>query len=115
MQVDGENHEVDEVFKYLEVISNKRGLCDKEMGKPVIKVRKVAEAMKALDGTKGLNPSGDATRCLHKGVLIPALICSCKTLVWHEYEKSRVRAGEMDMLKHICRVRKIDRISNSDL
>jgi len=32
--------------------------------------------------------------------------------VWHEYEKSRVRAIEMDHLRSACGLQRIDRVRN---
>lgn len=50
---------------------------------------------------------------------IPFIISyRCKhseTLVWLEYEKSRVRAIEMDMLRNACEVRRNNRVRNIEM
>lgn len=51
----------------------------------------MAGVMKALIRTKGLNTK--ASRGLHERLLVPTPPSKgCETLVWHEYEPSRVRA-----------------------
>ena len=100
---------VDE-FKYLESVTVKRGKCGKEVESRVAQGRKVAGAMQVLVKEKKL--SVQAARGLHEGVLVPTLTYGCETLVWHEREKSRVRAVEMDMLRGVCGVRRIDWVRN---
>jgi len=53
---------------------------------------------------KSRNLSIEAARGLHERVLVPTLIYGCKIFVWHKYEKSRIRAVEMDHLRSACRL-----------
>jgi len=69
--------------------------------------RKVAGAVKVL--VKSENFSIEAVRGLHEELFVSTLIHGCENMVWHEYEKSRVRAVEMDHLRSACGIqRKIE-------
>lgn len=48
-------------------------------------------------------------------VLIPTLSFGCETLAWPEYDKSRVRTVDMEMLRSVFTGRRIDRIRNTEV
>ncbi len=50
----------------------------------------------------------DAARGLYEGVLVPTLTYGSETLSWNEYERSRCRAVEMDYLRRISGIRRIE-------
>jgi len=49
---------------------------------------------------------------MKKCIYLPTLIYGCEALVWHEYEKSRIRTVEIDCLRSGYEVRRIDRMIN---
>jgi len=59
-------------------------------------MKKVAGVMKVLVKNRNLNI--EAAMGLHEEVLVPTIMHGCEILVWYKYEKSRIRAVEMDHL-----------------
>ena len=53
-----------------------------------------------LVNTKGLRL--ECERMLDEGLLTPALIYRCKTMVWRKKERSRIRVVQMENFKEVC-------------
>ena len=49
---------------------------------------------------------------MHETLLVPVLIYSSKTMLWKEKERSRVRAIQMDNLRGLLGIRRVDRVPN---
>lgn len=69
--------------------------------------------MNALMRTRRL--SRETARRLHEGVLVPTLLLRCEALAWHENEKLRLIAVEIDVLRGIRGVWRIDWVGNADV
>ena len=55
----------------------------------------------------------ECARVLHETVLVPVLMCGSETMIWKERERSRVRVLQMDNLRGLLVIRRMDRISNA--
>ena len=52
-------------------------------------------------------------RLLYEGFVMPVLLYGSETLIWREKERSRIRAVQMDNLRGLVGVRRIDRVPNA--
>ena len=50
---------------------------------------------------------------LHETLLVPVLIYGSKTILWKEKERSRVSAVQMDNLRGLLDIRRMDRVPNA--
>ena len=48
-------------------------------------------------------------RVLHKSLLLPVLSYGSKTVIWREKDRSRIMAVQMDNLRDLLGIRKIDK------
>ena len=54
----------------------------------------------------------DRARVLHESLLVPVLTYGSETVLWKE-ERSRFRAVQMDNLRGLLGIRRMDRVPNS--
>ena len=54
----------------------------------------------------------ECTRVLHETLHVPVLMYDIETMLWREKEISRVRDVQMDNLKRLLGIRRMDRIPN---
>ena len=73
----------------------------------VMNGRKVAGAIKSLVDVKGLNL--ECARVLHEGMLLPVLMYSSETMVWNKRYRSKVQCVQMDNLRGVLGVKRIDK------
>ena len=52
---------------------------------------------------------------LHETLLVPVLMHSSETVIWKEEESSRIRAVQMDKIRSLLGIRRMDRISNAQI
>ena len=50
---------------------------------------------------------------LHETLLVPVLMYGNETMLWNEKERSRIRAVQMDNLRGLLGIRRMDRIPNA--
>ena len=50
---------------------------------------------------------------LHETLLVPVLMYDSETMLWKEKERSRIRAVQMDNLRGLLGIRKMDRVPNA--
>ena len=108
--LDGEQFEQVSEFKYLGYMMNDKGTDDAECGRKVSSGRKVAGAIKSLVNVKGL--SIECTRVLHESMLLPVLMYGSEAMVWNSKYRSKVQAVQMDNLRGVLGVRRIDKMRN---
>ena len=108
--LDGEQLEQVSEFKYLGYMLDERGTDDAECNRKVVSGRKVSGAIKALVNEKGL--SLDCARILHESMLSPVLLYGSESMVWDKSYRSKVQAVQMDNLRSVLGVRRIDKIRN---
>ena len=52
-------------------------------------------------------------RVLHETLLVPALTYDSETMQWKEKERSRIKAVQMDTLRGLLGIRRMDRVPNT--
>ena len=50
---------------------------------------------------------------LHETLLVPVLLYGSETMLWKEKERSRVRPVQIDKLRGLISIRRIDRVPNT--
>ena len=55
----------------------------------------------------------ECARVLHETLIVPVLMYGTEKMLWQEKERSRVRAVQMDSLRRLLGIRRMDRISNA--
>ena len=55
----------------------------------------------------------ECARELHETLLVPVLMYGSETMLWREKERSRVMAVQMDNLRGLLGIKRMDRISNA--
>ena len=68
--------------------------------------RRVAGAVRSLFNARGLRL--ECVRVLHGSLIVPVLMNGSETMLWKE--RSRIRAVEMDNLKGLLCIRRMDRV-----
>ena len=52
-------------------------------------------------------------RVLHEILVVPVLMYGIKTMLWQEKEYSRVRVVQVDNLRGLLGIRRMDKVSNA--
>ena len=50
---------------------------------------------------------------LHESLLVPVLMYGNETMIWRKKERSRIRAVQMDNLRVLLGIRKMDKVLNA--
>src|SRR5678815_40660 len=111
--LDGEQLEQVSEFKYLGYVLDEKGTYDAECSREVVNGRMVAGAIKSLVNVKGL--SLECARVLHDGMLLPVLLHSSETMVRNKKYRSKVQCAQMDNLRGMLGVRRIDKMRNEHI
>src|SRR5678816_4114129 len=107
VMLDGEQLGQVSEFKYLGYMLDEKGTDDTESYEWY---RKVAGAIKSLVDVKGL--SLECYRVLHEGMLLPVLMYSSETMVWNKRYRSKSQSAQMDNLRGVLGVKRIDKMRN---
>ena len=73
--------------------------------------KRVADAIRSFVNARDLQI--EYARVLHKTLLVPVLMYGNETMLWKEEERFRIRALQMDNLKSLLGIRKMDRVLNA--
>ena len=73
--------------------------------------RRVAGAIRSLVKARDLQLK--CARVLHETLFVPVLMYGSKTLVWKEKERSRIRIVQMNNLRGLLGIRRMDRVLNA--
>ena len=57
----------------------------------------------------------ECARILHETLLVSVLMYGSETMLWKEKERSRIKAIQMDNLKGILGIRRMDRVPNTQI
>ena len=90
---------------------NESGTDAAEFSRKVASGRRVLGAIRSLVNTRDFQL--ECARVLHETLLVPALMCGSETMLCREKEKYRVRAVQMDNLRRLLGIRRIDRVPNA--
>ena len=98
-------------FKYLECIFNESGTDGAECSRKVAGGRRIAGEIMSLVNAKNLQL--ECARVLHETLLMPLLMYGSETMLWKEKERFRISPVQIDNLRGLLGIRRIDRIPNS--
>ena len=74
---------------------------------------KIAGAIRSLVNARNLQLECD--RVLHESLLVPVLMYGSETMLFKEKERSRIRAIQMDNLRELIGIRRMDKVPNARL
>ena len=73
-------------------------------------MRRVVSAIRSIVNARDLQI--ECARVLHETLLVPVLIYGNETMLWKEKQRSRITAVQMDSLRGLLGIRRIDRVPN---
>ena len=91
-------------FKYLGCVLDESGTDGAECW------RRVAGAIRSLVNVRDLQI--EYARVLHETLVVPVLMYDSEIMLWKEKERSRFRAVQMDNLRGLFGIRRVDRVRN---
>ena len=87
------------------------GTDEAECSRKVARGRRVAGAIRSLVNAWDLLL--ECARVLHETLLVPVFMYVSEKMLWKEKERSRVRATQMDNLRGLLSIRRMDRVLNA--
>ena len=75
--------------------------------------RKVAGGIRSLVNARGLQL--ECAKVLHEILLVAVLMYGSETIIWKENERSRISAVQMDKLRGLLGIRRVDRALNAQI
>ena len=73
--------------------------------------RRFASSIRVLINVEGLQL--ECAKVLHESLLMPVLTFSSETMIWREKEWSRIRAVQMDDIRGLLGIRRMDKVPNA--
>ena len=98
-------------FKYLGCVFDESGTNGAECNRKVMSENMVTGAIRSLVNIRDLQL--EYARVLHETLLVPILIYGNETMLKKEEEKSRIKAVQMDNLRGLLGIRRMDRVLNA--
>ena len=111
MHVDGIHLEHVFEFKYLGCVLDEAGTDGAECIRKVSSGKTFAGVIRSLVNARDLHLQ--CARVLHETLLIPVLMYGSETMLWKGKERSRIRAVQMDNLRGLLDIRRMDRVPNA--
>ena len=94
-------------------VLDESGTDEAECSRKMARGRRVAGAIRSLVNARSLQL--ECARVLHESLLVPVLIYGSETMIWREKERSRTRALQMDNLRGLLGIRRIDKVPNAQI
>ena len=98
-------------FKYLGYVLDESGTDVAECSRKVASKRRVAGTIKSL--VKAINLQLECARILHETLFVPVLMYGSETMLRKEKERFRIRAVQMDNLRNLLGIRRMNRVPNA--
>ena len=98
-------------FKHLGCVLDESGTDGVECSRKMARGMRVAGAIRFLVKDRDLQL--ECARVSHETLLVPALIYDSETMLWEEKERSRIMAVQMDNLRGMLGIRRIERVPNA--
>ena len=111
VHVDGIRLEHALEFKYLGCVLDESGTDGTECSRKVVSRRRAAGAIRSLVNAR--DSQLEYARVLHETLLLPVLIYGSEAMLWREKERSRVSAVQMENLRGLLGIRRMDRVPNA--
>ena len=100
-------------FKYLGCVLDESSTDEAECHRKVESGRRVAGAIRSLVNARGLQ--FECARVFHQTFLMPLLMYGSETMIWKEKERPRIRAVQMDNLRGLLGIRRMDKVPNGQI
>ena len=110
VHVDGIHLEHVSEIKYLGCVLDESGTDGAECSRKVVSGRMVASVIRSLVNARDLQL--ECARVWHETLLVPSLMYGSEML-WKEKERSRIRAVQMENLRELLGIRRMDRVPNA--
>ena len=109
------NRRMEEVesYRYLGVDISRDSGMEEEVNHRITEARKAWGAMK--DVWKKRHISREAKVGMYEGIIEPTLLYGCEVWMMKTRDRKRMEAVEMNCLRNICGIRRIDRVSNAEI
>ena len=98
-------------FTYLGCVLNESGTDEAECSRKPMSERRVAGAIKSLVNAWSLQL--ECARVLHESLLLPVLKYGTKTMIWREKERSKIWSVQMDNLRGLLGIRRMDKVPSA--
>ena len=98
-------------FKYLGCVLDESGTDEAECSSKVASGRRAAGTIRSLVNAFSLQLQ--CAKILHESLLVPVLKYGSETMIWREKESSRIRAVQMDNLRGLFGIRRMNKVLNS--
>ena len=108
IHVNGHDWSKHQEFKYLGCVLDESGTDVVKCCRKVTYGRKVEGAIRSLVNTRGLQL--ECERVLHEELLVLVLLNGSETIIWREKDRSKIRAMQMDNLRGLLGIRRMDRV-----
>ena len=92
---------------------NESGTDETECFREVACGRRVAGAIRSPVNVWSLQL--ECARVLPKSLLMPVLMYASETMIWKEKERSSIRAVQMEILRGLLGLRRIDKVQNAQI
>ena len=102
-----------ETYRYLGVDMSSDGGMDEEVNHRITEAKKAWGALK--DVWKKRHISREAKVGMYEGIIEPSLLYGCEVWSLKVHERKRMEAVEMNCLRNICGLRRIDRVPNVEI
>ena len=83
----------------------------RQCSRKVVSGERVAGAIRSLVNDRSLQL--ECARVLHKSLLVPVLIYGNETMIWRKKERSRIRDVQMNNLRGLLGIRRMDKVPNA--
>ena len=98
-------------FKYLGCVLDESGTDEAECNREVASGMRVAGGIRYLVNARSLQL--ECARVFHVSMLLPVFTYGNETMIWREKERSRIRAVQMDKLRSLLGIRRMDKVPNT--
>ena len=92
-------------------VLDESGAGDEECRREVASGRKVAGAIRSQVNARGLEL--DFARVMHEGLHTPFPFHGSEALIWSKKERSRIRSVQMDNLRGLLGIRRMNRVPSA--
>ena len=82
-----------------------------ECSRKVASGERVAGTIRSLVNARSLQL--ECARFLHESLLVLVFMYGNETIIWREKERSRIRAVQMDNLRGLLVIRRVDKVPNA--
>ena len=97
-------------FKHLGCVLDKSGTDEAECSRKVANGRSVTGDIRSLVYARSLQL--ECARVFHESLMVTVVTYGSETMIWREKERSRIRGVQMDNLRGLLGIKRMDRLPN---